>query len=84
MNTNSYEVFKAVDKSTPIRLGSVNHLTAAIDMMNRMAARIPGAYFVLDSSTREVVASVPSGPVRSEINEEQCIKKVKLPNQGVA
>jgi len=56
----AYELFK-VNPKGPIWLGSMNDLPKALDQMKRMAARLPGHYFVCDSGSREVIASVHSG-----------------------
>ena len=53
-----YDVFKGTPQNKPLWLGTVNRLERAIDQMNRMFARLPGDYFVSNSATHEVLASV--------------------------
>jgi hypothetical protein len=53
-----YDVFKGTPQKKSLWLGTVNGLGRAIDQMNRMFARLPGDYFVSDSATHEVLASV--------------------------
>ncbi len=56
MNDNrTYEVFKGNPQKKPLWLGSVKGRTRAVDLMNRMAARLPDDYFVLDTITQELV-----------------------------
>jgi hypothetical protein len=58
-----YDVFKGHPQKKPLWLGTVNGLPRAIDLMDRMAARLSGDYFVCNAATHEVLASVPAaGP----------------------
>jgi hypothetical protein len=57
---NIYDVFKQTPQKKALWLGSVNGLPRALDQMKRMAARLPGDYFISDAATHEVIASVHS------------------------
>ena len=66
-DNNTYDVFKGIPEKKPLWLGTVNRLERAIDQMDRMFARLPGDYFVSNSATHEVLASIQIsdlGPVR--------------------
>jgi hypothetical protein len=68
MDQTAYDVFKGTRKKTPLWLGSMTGFQRAVDQMNRMAARLPGDYFVIDSVTNEVVATVQQragAPIRA-------------------
>ena len=60
MDKTTYDVFKGIPGTTknPVWLGAIAGLNRATEHMNRMAERMPGDYFVSDSRTGEVVASV--------------------------
>jgi hypothetical protein len=62
-----YEVYKEYANASPIRLGSLGKPHLAIEIMNRMAARMPGKYFVIDTLTAEVIARCPSSSDNIEI-----------------
>lgn len=68
MDTTAYDVFKGRPENKPLWLGEVSGLQRAIDQMNRMAARLPGDYFVFNPLTNEVVAFVRQNavPLRSQ------------------
>jgi hypothetical protein len=53
-----YEVFKGSPKAKPFRLGSVRGSERATQLMYRMYARLPGDYFIRQTSTEEVIISV--------------------------
>lgn len=55
---DEYGVFKGTPQMQPFQLGLVSDLERARDLMNRMAERIPGNYFVRHMVTRKVLASV--------------------------
>ena len=57
MDEFKYEVFKGIPKKNPFWLGSVSGLERATELMNRMADRLPGDYFVSRAITAEVVAA---------------------------
>jgi hypothetical protein len=80
MDDNStYDVFKRNAQKKPLWLGAVKGRKRAIDLMNRMAARLPGDYFVWNSNTQELVtevraeAPVPIHAVNPVANEKQVI-----------
>ena len=54
----TYDVFKRNPQKKPFWLGSVKGWTRAVDLMNRMAARLPGDYFVWNPITQELVTEV--------------------------
>lgn len=72
--TKEYVVFKAVPKFKPIRLGSLGNLRMAIEIMNRMASRMPGEYFIVDLATDEVVASYPEGSITSQNKPQAAVR----------
>jgi hypothetical protein len=45
-----------------VRLGTAVSEWQAIDTMERMYARVPGTYYVLDVNKNEVVAFLPNQP----------------------
>lgn len=55
---DEFGVFKGTPHMQPFQLGLVSDLKRATELMNRMAERIPGNYFVRHMITREVVASL--------------------------
>ena len=57
-DNSSYDVFKRDPQKKPFLLGTVKGRKRAIDLTNRMAARLPGDYFVRDSFTQEIVTAV--------------------------
>jgi hypothetical protein len=63
MDDFKYDVFKGTPDKNPLWLGDINGLARATDLMNRMAARLPGDYFVSKAATTEVVV------VRSHLSE---------------
>jgi hypothetical protein len=65
MNADEYGVFKGTPQMEPLRLGIVRGRQRAIELMNRMYARLPGDYFLRDIATNEVVDSLQSEPVRT-------------------
>jgi hypothetical protein len=58
MDQFEYDVFKGTPKKNPLWLGSVKGWERAVELTNRMAARLPGDYFVSSAVTREVVMVV--------------------------
>lgn len=64
-NDYQYEVFKGSPDDKTIRLGAVKDCERAKQLMYRMYARLPGDYFILSTSTREVVCSVKSSADKS-------------------
>jgi hypothetical protein len=61
---NTYDVFKGNPQKKPLWLGSVHGRTRALNLMNWMAARLPGDYFVWNTVTHELVTKArPEGPV---------------------
>ena len=66
----AYDVFKNAPQKPALWLGTVNGLQRAIDQMKRMAARLPGDYFVSNAATHEVLASV-----HAEVSPESSIPK---------
>jgi hypothetical protein len=66
---DTFDVFKGVPKRSPLWLGNVGGLQKAIDLMNSMAKRLPGDYFVSDAATHEVLALVQKSPV--QVNRDQ-------------
>ena len=59
MDDNStYDVFKGNPEKKPLWLGTVKGRMRAVDLMNGMAARLPGDYFVRNTITQEIVTEV--------------------------
>jgi hypothetical protein len=56
MDKFEYDVFSGIPEKNPLWLGSVSGLERAAELMNRMAARLPGNYFLSCAITNEVVA----------------------------
>ena len=57
-DNNTYDVFKGSPQKKPLWLGSVKGRTRAVDLMNGMAVRLPGDYFVWNTITQEIVTEV--------------------------
>ena len=57
-----YEIFRADPRKGIFRLGSVTGRERAIDLSNRLAARTPGGYFVLDKTTGELMSIITTAP----------------------
>lgn len=57
-DNNSYDVFKGIPSRNPLWLGTVKGRTRALDLVNRMAVRLPGDYFVWNTMTQEIVTEV--------------------------
>ncbi|MGH7936856.1 MAG: hypothetical protein ACREF8_07585, partial [Chthoniobacterales bacterium] len=55
---DEFGVFKGTPQMQPFQLGVVSDLTRATELMNRMASRIPGNYFVRHMITREVLVTL--------------------------
>jgi hypothetical protein len=76
---STYDVFKGNHQKKPLWLGTVEGRTRAIDLMNRMAARLPGDYFVWNTITQQLVtevhadAPVPIHAANPVANERQLI-----------
>lgn len=60
MRTDQHVVFRGDPAFRPLRLGVVSDKEAAVDLMERMRARIPGNYCVVHLKTGKMVASVSS------------------------
>ena len=60
-DNGTYDVFKGIPQRKPLWLGNVKGRTRALDLMNRMAARLAGDYFVWNTITQELVAEVHAG-----------------------
>ena len=60
-DNNTYEVFKGKPQKKALWLGAVKGRTRALDLMNRMAARLPGDYFVWNAITQDLVTEVRAG-----------------------
>lgn len=58
MDTTDFEVIKGDPQEKPVRLGIVRGSKRATDLMYGMYARLPGSYFIVDASTKEVVTSL--------------------------
>jgi hypothetical protein len=56
MDDSKYDVFKGTPDNNPLWLGNINGLERATELMNRMAARLPGDYFVSKAASAKVVA----------------------------
>jgi hypothetical protein len=52
-----YAIFKGKYSENPIWLGSIDGFDRAVEIMKRMAERLPGDYFVLSPVNHAVVAS---------------------------
>jgi hypothetical protein len=78
-DNNTYDIFKGSPQKKPFWLGTVNGRTRVLDLMNWMAARLPGDYFVRNTITEELVtevraeASVPIHAAHPVANERQSI-----------
>jgi hypothetical protein len=57
-DNSTYTVFKGSRQEKPLWLGTVKGRKRAIDLMNRMAARLPDDYFVCNTFTQELVTEV--------------------------
>lgn len=57
-DNNTYDVFKGNPQKKPLWLGTVKGRTRALDLMNRMAVRLPGDYFGWNTITQELVTAV--------------------------
>jgi hypothetical protein len=72
----TYDVFKGNPQKKPLWLGTVKGRTRAVDLMNGMAARLPGDYFVWNTITQELVteihaeAPVPIHAAHPVVNEK--------------
>jgi hypothetical protein len=77
MDEFKYDVFKGTPKKNPLWLGSVNGLDRATELMKRMAARLPGDYFVSSGITTEVVAV-------SKQENEQTLARSEQQNHAVS
>jgi hypothetical protein len=63
VNRVTYDVFKGKPNNTRLWLGSIAGLERATGLMNRMAASLPGDYFVVDAATGELVALTERNPL---------------------
>jgi hypothetical protein len=52
-----YAIFRGKHSENPRWLGSIGGFDRAVEMMHRMAERLPGDYFVFSSVTQSVVAT---------------------------
>jgi hypothetical protein len=64
MKQSWYDIYKGKPDTTRRWLESLNNLDRATDQMNHTAVIMPGDYFIVDSATGNVVASVSSAPPR--------------------
>jgi hypothetical protein len=67
-DNNTYDIFKGNPQEKPFWLGTVNGRTRALDLMNWMAARLPGNYFVWNAITQDLITEVcaePSVPIHA-------------------
>lgn len=63
--TPEFEIFCDLGENLePCEIASVNGLGNAMAMMRRVAAQIPGRYFVWNSSKDEVMARIDSAPMQ--------------------
>ena len=60
LGADEYGVFKGSPRVKPVRLGIVRGHARAVELMNRMYARLPGNYFLRHMTTNEVVDSLPN------------------------
>jgi hypothetical protein len=60
----TFDVFKGSPKRDRLWLGNVEGLQRAIDLMNSMAGRLPGDYFMCNAATQELVALVQNSPIK--------------------
>ena len=74
---DEFGVFKGTPQMQPFQLGVVPDLKRATELMNRMAERIPGNYFVRHMITREVVLML-----RCEEEEDAPSRKVTSAGQS--
>jgi len=58
ISVDGFDVAKGLPHVQPLCLGTVHRVEAAIELMYRMYARIPGDYLVRRKTTNEVVASI--------------------------
>ena len=66
MEQTTYDVFKGIPQKNPLCLGAIVGLKRATDLMNRMASRLPGDYFVFDTTSKEVVALAQNRSVSTQ------------------
>jgi len=52
-----YAIFRGKHSENPMWLGSIDGFDRAVEMMHRMAERLPGDYFVFSPVNRSVVAT---------------------------
>ena len=74
---DTFDVFKGAPKRSPLWLGNVRGLQKAIDLMNGMARRLPGDYFVSDAATHEVLALAQNSPVKLDRNRAESPRDAK-------
>ena len=78
-DNTTYEVFKGNPQKKPLWLGTVGGRIRALDLMKRMATRLPGDYFMTNTITQELVAEihaeapVPIHAANPLTNEKQVI-----------
>ena len=62
MHGTMYDVFRGRPNLNGFWLGSLTGSDRAIEQMNRIAAITPGDYFVANSATGDVLASIEQSP----------------------
>lgn len=73
-----YAIFKGKHSENPMWLGSMGGFDRAVEMMNRMAERLPGDYFVYSPANRSVVCETTTQPQPGLHTPENPVKTTQL------